>query len=287
MSEILLLAAGKRGVSVPPPPHDLAALARVAASVFLQPMRGARRMPREEAYLAAARRCALRTSVGELAAWEWGAADAPLVGLMHGWEGHGAQLGAFAGPLAAAGFRVVSWDHPGHGESPGDEAHVPLLARLLPEIAAQLGPFYGLVGHSMGAAGAAIGTQHGVIPRGLVLLAPPMSMRERVDRVAARLGIEEPLKSAFIAEVARRTRSSFEEIDLMTVARRAPCGLLVFHDPEDTDASFAESERAVAAWAGARLVPCPGRGHYRILATPEIVRQSVVFFTALRDGGAA
>lgn len=287
MSETLLLAAGKRGVPVPPPPHDLATLARVAATVFLQPMRGARRMPREAAYLAAARCGTLHTSAGDLAAWEWGPPGAPLVGLMHGWEGHGAQLGAFAGPLVAAGFRVVAWDHPGHGESPGDEAHVPLLARLLPEIAEQLGPFHGLIGHSMGAAGAAMGTQQGVIPRGLVLLAPPMSMRERVDRVAARLGIEEPLKSAFIAEVARRTRSSFEEIDLMTVARRAPCGLLVFHDPEDMDASFAESKRAVAAWAGARLVPCPGRGHYRILATPEIVRQSVEFFTALRGGGAA
>ena len=282
MSEILLLAAGKRGVTVPPPPHDVATLARVASSVFLQPMRGARRMPREEAYLAAARRFALRTSVGDLAAWEWGAADAPLVGLLHGWEGHGAQLGAFAGPLAAAGFRVVAWDHPGHGESPGNEAHVPLLARLLPEIAAQEGNFHALIGHSMGAAGAAMGTQHGVTPRGLVLLAPPMSMRERVDRVAARLGIEEPLKSAFIAEVGRRTRSSFEEIDLMAVARRAPCALLVFHDPEDTDASFAESERAVAAWAGARLVPCPGRGHYRILATPDIVRQAVEFIGGLR-----
>ncbi len=282
MSEILLLAAAKRGVTVPPPPHDVATLARVAASVFLQPMRGARRMPREEAYLAAARRIALRTSVGELAAWEWGAPDAPLVGLMHGWEGHGAQLGAFAGPLAEAGFRVVTWDHPGHGESPGDEAHVPLLARLLPEIAAQLGPLHALIGHSMGAAAAAMGTQHGVTPRGLVLLAPPMSMRERVDRVAARLGIEEPLKSAFIAEVGRRTRSSFEEIDLMAVARRAPCGLLVFHDPADTDASFAEAERAVAAWSGARLVPVPGRGHYRILATPDIVRQAVEFIAGLR-----
>lgn len=287
MSEILLLAAGKRGVPVPPPPHDVDTLARVAASVFLQPMRGARRMPREEAYLATARRFTLRTSVAELAAWEWGAPDTPLVGLMHGWEGHGAQLGAFAGPLVAAGFRVVSWDHPGHGESTGNEAHVPMLARLLPEIAAQVGAFHGLIGHSMGAAGAAMGTQHGVMPRGFVLLAPPMSMRERVDRVAARLGIEEPLKSAFIAEVARRTQSSFEEIDLMAVARQAPGRLLVFHDPADTDASFAESERAVAAWRGARLVPCPGRGHYRILATPDIVRQSVEFFVELRDAGAA
>lgn len=282
MSAILLLAAAKRGVAVPPPPHDEAALARVASSVFLQPVRGARRMPREQGYLEGARPVGLRGEAGKLAAWEWGAPAAPLVGLLHGWEGHGAQLGAFAAPLVAAGFRVLAWDHPGHGDSEGTEAHVPLLARMLPEIEAQAGRFHALIGHSMGAAGAAMGTQNGVAPRGLVLLAPPMSMRERVDRVAARLGIEEPLKTAFVAEVARRTRSSFAEIDMAVVAQRAPCALLVFHDPADEDASFAESEKIVAAWRGARLVPCPGRGHYRILATPEIVRQSVEFIAGLK-----
>jgi len=282
VSEILLIAAGKRGVPVPPPPHNVATLADVGASIFLRPMRGARRMPREAAYLETARRFALRTRVGELAAWEWGAPEAPVVGLLHGWEGHGAQLGAFAAPLVAAGFRVVTWDHPGHGESPGDEAHVPLLSRLLPEIEAQVGKFHALIGHSMGAAAAAFATQTGVSPRGLVLLAPPMSMLERVERIAGRLGLVEPLYSAFIARVAERTQSSLAELDMFRVARAAPAALLVFHDPEDTDASFAASEAVVAQWSGARLVPCPGRGHYRILATPEIVRQAVEFIASLR-----
>ena len=282
MSEILLLAAAKRGVPVPPPPHDLPALAELAASIFLRPMRSGRRVPREEAYLAGARRFALPTRHGDLAAWEWGDPAAPLVGFVHGWEGHGAQLGAFAGPLAEAGFRVVTFDLPGHGDSPGDEAHVPLVMRLLPEIEARIGRFHALVGHSMGAAGAAMATQHGLAPRGLVLLAPPMSMRERVERVAARMQLDPVLREAFIAAAARRTGSTLEDIDMNRVAERAPCALLVFHDPEDPDTSFAEAERIVAAWRGARLVPCPGRGHYRILATPEIVRQAVEFIASLR-----
>lgn len=282
MSEILLLTAAKRGVPVPPPPHDVSALAELAASIFLRPLRAGRRVPREEAYLESARRLSLATRGGELAAWEWGASEAPLVGCVHGWEGHGAQLGAFAAPLVRAGFRVLAFDAPGHGESPGDEAHVPLLARLLPEIEAGAGKFHALLGHSMGAAGAALSTTCGVAPRGLVLLAPPMSMRERVERVARRMELAEPLRAAFFAAVARRTQATFADVDLRRVAERAPCALLVFHDPADGDTSFAEAEQIVAAWRGARLVPCPGRGHYRILATPEIVRQAVEFIASLR-----
>lgn len=293
MSEILLAAAAKRGVPVPPAPHDADTLAELAASIFVRPMRGVRKMPRELGYLETARRRTLATRFGEIAVWEWspansalrslgGVPDAPLVGLVHGWEGHGAQLGAFAAPLVAAGFRVLAFDAPGHGESTGDEAHVPLLARVLAELERDAGKFFALIGHSMGAAGAAMSTTLGVAPRGLVLLAPPQSQLERLTRVANRLQLTGELREKFFAAVERRTAARNVEVDMRVVARAAPGELLVFHDPADEDASFAATEGIVALWRGARLVPAPGRGHYRILATPEIVRQAVEFLSALR-----
>lgn len=282
MSEILLQAALKRGVPVPPPPHDVDALAELATAIYVHPVRGARRVPRELGYLETARRRPLRTRAGELAAWEWGAADAPLVGLVHGWEGHGAQLGAFAGPLVAAGFRVLTFDAPGHGDSPGEEAHVPLVARTLVEAEREAGRFFALIGHSMGAAGAAMSATLGTAPRGLVLLAPPQSQLERLHRVANRMQLTGELRERFFAAVERRTAARNEEADLRAVARRAPCPLLVFHDPQDEDTSYVAAEEIVGLWQGARLVPVPGRGHYRILATAEIVRQAVEFIAGLR-----
>lgn len=295
-------AAERRGVKVPPLPHTPAVLGELAASVYLHPVRGARRVPREVGYLQAARKKALRTSAGELAAWEWGAADAPLVGLMHGWEGHGAQLGAFAAPLVAAGFRVLAFDAPGHGDSPGEELSVPSLARILTEIAASEGPWHAGIGHSMGAAAVASAADAwasasvaaskstdagasacgGGAMRGLVLLAPPQSQLERLERVAARLELAPDVQAEFFAAVVRRTGATFDEADLRVVARRAPCPVCVFHDPADEDASFEKAQEVVGLWRGARLVPCPGRGHYRILATPEIVRQAVEFIAGLR-----
>jgi len=281
MSDKLLAYAARRGVIVPPPPHTAEALGELAASVYLHPERAARKMPRELAYLKTARQVVLPTSSSELAAWLWGEAGRPLVGLLHGWEGHGAQLGAFAAPLVAAGFRVLAFDAPGHGESPGDECSAPLIGRLILEMEGSLGLFHSFVAHSMGAAAAAMAATHGSHPRGMVFLAPPLSQLERIDRMVQRSQLSSEAAAVFRATVARRTGLSLEEADMHHVARLAPCPLLALHDPDDPDASYAATAAFVAAWHGAQLVPCPGRGHVRILSTPEVVRQGVEFLSAL------
>jgi pimeloyl-ACP methyl ester carboxylesterase len=281
MSDRLLEAARKRGLTLPPPPYTPEVLGELAADMFVRPQRMARRMAREKIYLLGAQRRMVQTPAGEVAVWQWGPSDGLLVGLVHGWDGHGAQLGAFAAPLVTAGFRVLTLDAPGHGESPGDEAHVPLLARVLVGLESNTGPFHALIGHSMGAAAAATATRCGSRPHGLVLLAPPLSQLDRVERVASRLELAPPVRQVFIRAVERRTATRFADADLMAVARLAPCPLLVFHDPADPETSYADSEKIVAQWRGAQIVPCPGRGHYRILATPEIIRLTVRFIAGL------
>lgn len=281
MSDKLLVYAATRGVPVPPPPHTAEVVGELAASVYLHPLRATRKMPRELGYLEMARRRALPTSSGELAAWVWGPDDRPLVGLLHGWEGHGAQLGAFAAPLVAAGFRVLAFDAPGHGESPGDECSAPLVGRVVLEMEAQLGPFHSFVAHSMGAAAAAMAATHGAHPRGMVFLAPPLSQLDRIDRMVRRAELPPGAAEVFRAAVARRAGLSLVESDMHYVAKLAPCPLLALHDPEDTDAAYADTEGFVRAWKGARLVPCPGRGHFRLLSTPDVVRQGVEFLKKL------
>jgi pimeloyl-ACP methyl ester carboxylesterase len=282
MPDILLQVAVKRGVAVPPPPHTPEVLGELAASVFLHPLRSGRRMPRELGYLETARRFTLETAAGGLAAWEWGEAGRPLVGLLHGWEGHGAQLGAFAAPLVTAGFRVLAFDAPGHGDSPGDECSAPLLGRLLVAMQAETGEFFAFVAHSMGCAAAAMAAVRGAPVRGMVFLAPPVSQLDRVERMCRRMEIGAETAVFFRAAVVRRTGLEFAEADMFPVAAQAPCPLLALHDPADDSTDYAATERFVAGWRGARLVPCPGRGHYRLLSTPEVVRQGAAFIAGLR-----
>jgi pimeloyl-ACP methyl ester carboxylesterase len=52
-----------------------------------------------------------------IAVHEWGAEDAPPMLLAHGGFDFAGTFDVFAPMLAAAGYRVVSWDHRGHGDS--------------------------------------------------------------------------------------------------------------------------------------------------------------------------
>src|SRR5512141_858724 len=60
---------------------------------------------------------------GELAVTTWGNAG-PAVLLMHGWGGARAQMTGFVDPLLFAGYRVVAYDQPAHGESDGKMTNI-------------------------------------------------------------------------------------------------------------------------------------------------------------------
>ena len=67
------------------------------------------------AWLESAERQDLELEGKRLVAWSWG--EGPTVLLVHGWEGRGSQMAAFAAPLAEAGFRAVAFDAPGAASS--------------------------------------------------------------------------------------------------------------------------------------------------------------------------
>ena len=87
----------------------------------------------------------------------------------------------------------------------------------------------------------------------------------------------------FKAAIERRTQMPYGEASMYPVAEQAPCPLLALHDPQDDSTDYAATKDFVARWRGARLVPCPGRGHYRLLSTPEVVRQGVEFLSEKRS----
>jgi pimeloyl-ACP methyl ester carboxylesterase len=65
-------------------------------------------------------------------------------------------MSGLARALVGAGFRVVAYDAPAHGESTGRFASLPEFARALADVAEALGKIHGLFGHSLGGAAVAM-----------------------------------------------------------------------------------------------------------------------------------
>ena len=120
------------------PASSRRAAARGALHLFVRP----RRHPvpaREREVLARGERSDVRVGERRIAAWTWQPSGGPTRGtayLVHGWEGRGGQLSAFADPLVAEGFRVVAFDHVGHGESDGVRCSLPTLRDTLAAVVA-------------------------------------------------------------------------------------------------------------------------------------------------------
>jgi pimeloyl-ACP methyl ester carboxylesterase len=88
-----------------------------------------------------------------LAVWEWGDEDAPPLLLAHGGFDFAGTFDVFAPLLAAGGWRVVSWDQRGHGESDhavlyGWDADLRDALRIVDTVTNAAIP---MVGHSKGA----------------------------------------------------------------------------------------------------------------------------------------
>jgi pimeloyl-ACP methyl ester carboxylesterase len=255
--------------------------AALAAPLFLH----TRRHPvpeRELAVLQGAERHPLETARGRAVGWVWGrpapvSSPLPTVFLAHGWEGRGAQLGAFVEPLRRAGFRVVAFDAPGHGEAPGRSSSLPALGAALEAAAARWRPAAGVVAHSAGAIGATWALARGLPVERVVFVAPGADLLGYTAGFAGLLGIGGEARRRLARRIEHRIGVTYEELEPLERAREMTVPLLTLSDRDDPEARLETVERLVGSWPGAELRVTRGLGHRRILWEPDVVDAAVGF----------
>lgn len=229
----------------------------------------------EKALLAGAAEPPLRHEGRTLARWSLG--SGPRVVLVHGWNGRGAQLLGFAGPLLEAGFSVTLFDLPGHGDSGGHACSVVHAARALRTLVSGLGEVHALIGHSMGSAAALLAFAHGLHVRRSVHLAGPSSLTPMVRGLARAHDLGPADSSAFAGWVEGFIGTRLANVDLERLRPGLRHPGLILHDPEDRTVPFAASQALHAAWPGACLEPVPGLGHRQLLSDAALIARCVDF----------
>jgi pimeloyl-ACP methyl ester carboxylesterase len=223
----------------------------------------------------AARAVGVQVQGLRLAAWAWG--RGPTVLLVHGWSGYASQMAAFVAPLVAAGFQVVAFDQPSHGQSEGSRSHGPLMRDAVLAVAAQVGPVHALVAHSLGATAAVLALTAGLAAERVVLVAPPAETSPFARAFAAALGLSSARTAGMLERARRMVGVDLSALDLRGIAPRMRAALLVVHDTDDRDVPFAHGQAIAAAWPGGRLRVTNGFGHVKPLRRPEIVQEVVDF----------
>jgi len=243
---------------------------RLAAKLFCRP-RHHRRPDRERALIARGTPVPLPNG---LSATAWGAG--PVVLLVHGWEGRGAQLGAFVDPFVAAGYRVVALDGPAHGDSSGTTATGPEFAQAMETTRAAIGPLAAVVAHSFGGFTALLAASRGLAVDRLVVIGAPASVPEVLREFQELIALPARALPPMVRALEQRVGAPMEKLDVATFVGHVDAPLLIVHDTEDVEVPYVNGTH-LAELFGARLLTTSGLGHRRILFTPEVVSAVVEF----------
>ena len=216
---------------------------------------------------------------GELAVTTWGESG-PAVLLMHGWGGARAQMTGFVEPLLSAGYRVVAYDQPAHGESGGKMTNLLEIAPTMDLIKEKEGNFDAVIAHSFGT----LITSYALVKRNF----PPPSKLiyfgafNRLLESLPRFQVLANLPDEIIDGLRNMIYENFgrDVLDPIVNESLVPqihIPALMFHDRSDNVTPVEDSRAIANAWTEAQYIETNGLGHRGALQAAEIHEQVIKF----------
>jgi pimeloyl-ACP methyl ester carboxylesterase len=216
---------------------------------------------------------------GELAVTAWGSNDPPVL-LMHGWGGARAQMTGFVDPLLFAGYRVVAYDQPAHGESDGKLTNLLEIAPTMDLINKREGPFHAVIAHSFGT----LITSYSLVerkfspPARLVYFGAFNQLLDSLPRFQVQAGLPNEIMDGFRALLYENfERGVLEAITNESLTPRINIPALMFHDVTDNVTPVEDSRTIARVWKQAKFIETSGLGHRGALQSKEIHEQVVKF----------
>ncbi len=217
---------------------------------------------------------------GNIPTWSWGSGS--MVLLVHGWEGRGSQLGHFIGPLLEAGFRVATFDGPGHGTSTVSQPSLLAQAEALSQVANHYGVIYSVVAHSMGATALTFAAAKKKIKaENFILIAAPTDPSKFYEVLSQILRLKPKTTSLIIKRAERKFNLSISELYVPGYAASIEIPALIIHDQDDDDVPVERSIQLAKAWPHSILHLTQKLGHRRILKSKKIIERVIGF---IQDG---
>ncbi|MFT6321945.1 MAG: pimeloyl-ACP methyl ester carboxylesterase [Granulosicoccus sp.] len=215
-----------------------------------------------------------------LKTYEWGT-GAKTILLVHGWQSRGTALRSFVPKLKEAGFRVVAFDAPAHGDSSGKRADLIGYGGAIKALYNKYENVTGVICHSFGGAAAAYAMYKldpSIELERFVSIGTPAAFSYPVYNGLRTMNAPPMVRKYFIEKLERVSgmelgKTNFEYINPFLKIEKA----LIVHDKQDEQVDFAEAEKMVKHWKNAELQVTDGFGHFHLIKSPEVIERVVDF----------
>ncbi len=250
----------------------------LAVWLFTKPRRSEIRA-HESLWLASANSYFMEHKNHKLAVMEWG--SGPTILCVHGWSSRGLRFSSLIDPLIKSGYRVVAFDAPAHGRSSGSHMDLMDYADSILAVTDKIGPVYGIIAHSLGAAATLLVLERGLKIEKAVFFSALNGIRGPLDYLASTLQISdevlEKIKLVFEKKFGRSIES-LEAVRIVPHLKTPP--LLIVHDKNDHLLPYHNALDLTGVWKNSQLITTIGKGHMPILDDGQVIEEALSFIKA-------
>ena len=203
--------------------------------------------------------------------------------LVHGWSAEASFMSVFAHQLTKRGYRVVLFDFPAHGQSPGRRTTMINCAHAVRDVAETLGPIQFVVAHSLGGLATLLAGWGGKpMPRpypfrAYACVSVPNSFPELVRGFASSISLSDTAQARLeemLENYGGRKLEDFTSARLIEAIQRP---VMFLHCEDDDEIGISNAETAIEGSSLAELKRFSGLGHRKILYAPPVVRAITSF----------
>ncbi len=199
---------------------------------------------------------------------------------IHGWTGRGTQIVNYINKLNAIGYRVISFDGPAHGHSPGKQTSALEMTDVVLALNKRYGKFDAAITHSFGGMILLYAMSLDLKVDRCALICPPKNFQLLLDNFQRTLTLPDSVMQVMIRKsFATHGQIIRDAVDTIKNVKNLTAKGLLIHDEDDIEIPWQSSEEITHAWPNAKFIKTKGLGHRRIIHDKEVISNIVKFLS--------
>jgi len=207
----------------------------------------------------------------DIRCWKWG--QGPGILFVHGWNGRGVNFAYFFKSIIDAGFSVITYDAPAHGES---EGQVTNYFELSDTVRSFLRPscgfnIQGIIAYSIGGSATVNCISKDNPSVDTVLIAPALKLKELLFNAFNYHGVPEVVYRNLVADMERYYGYDVHQDNPDVLAKSISSKMLIVHDKDDRTIPYADSKTLSDNTDNFYLHTTESLGHKQILKDNAVI----------------
>jgi len=196
---------------------------------------------------------------------------------VHGWMSRGTQFRKFVEPFNQAGYKIIAFDAPAHGNSQGNKSDI-FEIRDIVNILSESYDFEAVVGHSIGGVAAMHALLKDKFSEKLIMIGSPSMADKIIGAFQKRLNASDEIKKYFYQHIIEKYNRTFEEFSASHIVKELrDVELLLIHDKQDFEVTLDNAQLLHELYPQSGLMVTEGLGHTRILKDKTVIASCIEF----------